>query len=198
MHMKYLLKSNKLIIGILAITLFFAGFSYIHASDSQLIAFLYVKDNCAKCSEYETLVNNLIKDSNYTITIKNTSDDTVMDEYKGVVTNCELSGTPYPLYLSENGCLTDKQKIQTDIEDLIELYSTVDDSMPTTDDTSAETDTEQTDKVEENSAQTPTTVLTTTSDNTVDPFNPWLLILSLGIAGFMFWSGFYIIKEFKL
>lgn len=225
MHMEYNKKSNKLIIlaSILAVigiifSLRLTTPMFVNASETTVLGFLYVKDNCSACDDFESMINTAIGDSDIIFTVKNTSLEANMSEYKEVLTNCELTSTPYPLFLSENGCFTDKAKVKTEVEEQLALYNEIDseeqsDAESLDADSNLDQETSDENQTEDNSENsddgntdinvnlTPSTQENSAKDqdtSTNDPFNPILLLISLGFAGFMFWAGFYIIKKFSL
>jgi len=202
MHTKHKLKSMLLIIGIAFSLITISNINKIFAKEPEIIAIIYVSENCSKCDSIINTINSMIPDSMY-LDERNISESAKADEYNLIKNEYKISSNSLPLLVTQNGVFTTETQITKEIEDLVDLLETAQkddpDSEIITEKDVKETTDETTKEINKPEEKEKEVLQTTIPTETVKTEASLLLtIFSFTIPAFMIWATFFIIKKLKL
>lgn len=119
MHIKRILQSIIIIAITLTPALIFAQETSDSEDSKELIAIIYVEDNCEICDQFVLDITKETVDSIAYADVRNTKNEVVAAEYELAKQACELTDDLYPLMITEDVCFSDTSKAISSIEGLI-------------------------------------------------------------------------------
>jgi len=204
MHIEYKLKSMLLIIGLIisliTAILSFSNINKVYAEEPQIIAIIYISNNCPSCNSILKAIHSKIPDSIY-IDERNISENSIATEYDLIKKEYKITSSSLPLLITQNGTFTTEFKILQEIDNLIKILETANDEKKeeTTENITEDTE-EKVKNTEQNTINVDVQQLKATIpvEKAVTETSPLLVLFSIAIPIFMFWSVFFIIKKLNL